>query len=85
MPVRELNLLHNALSGVLPPSWGSPASNLSSLSLSENLFTGGAMPLEARQGWRDCRSAHDCDAVVPTVALALAQVPFLQSTRRYLA
>ena len=79
MPIQELNVLHNTLSGLLPPSWGSPASNLTQLSLSENLFTG------AHQGCCDCRLAQDCDAVVPTVALALAQVLFLQSMRQYLA
>ena len=45
MPVQELNLLDNMLSGSLPPSWGSAASNLTSLSLSNNHFTGAAMRL----------------------------------------
>ena len=42
MPVQELDLMNNTLSGLLPPAWGSAASKLTSLSLGDNLFTGGA-------------------------------------------
>ena len=48
MPLHELNLRNNTLSGVLPPSWGSVASNLSSLALSYNYLTGVALHLVQR-------------------------------------
>ena len=50
MPVQELNLMNNTLSGSLPPSWGSAASNLTSLSLSQNHITGAVMHLRAHLG-----------------------------------
>ena len=71
MPVRELSLKNNTLSGLLPPIWGTAASNLTSLRLSENLITGGALHLKARQERYRGTRAQDCDACVPTLAWRL--------------
>lgn len=83
MPVHKLDLINNTLSGLLPPSWGSAASNLSSLSLSDNHLTGGALHLKLT---RETASANQLKTMTLYLAcFALAQVLFPRSMLHSLA
>ena len=83
MPIQSLNLRNNTLSGVLPPSWGSAASNLSSLTLTNNFLTGVALHLV--QGTLRVHDGLRLRCCYTYTCLVLAQVLFPWSMLPYLA